>query len=183
MRRLFAGVRVAVTAPLMELVAEGRREWHKERIRWVRPENLHLTLYFFGAMEEQRIPEIEPALARAAEGVAAFDLRFTGLGVFGPPRQPRVLWLGVESAELAALHARVEPALAAAGWPPEPRDFAPHLTLGRIGRVRNARRFRAWVTQLADAGISPQRVKELVLFESVSGRYVPLAEWPLIGTS
>ena len=57
--------------------------------------------------------------------------------------------------------------------------FAPHLTLGRIGRLKNARAFGATLANLPVGDLPAQAVRELVLYESAAGRYVPLATWPL----
>ena len=178
-KRTFAGVAVAATEPLRRALADVQARFRGESIRWTRLDNLHLTVEFFGATEPARIPELEAALATAAARVPPFELRWGGWGVFGPPRQPRVLWLGGTAPGLAELHEAVAAALRAAGWTPEARPFAPHLTLGRIGRLRNARVFRETLAE-TPAGILPaQAVRELILYESAAGRYVPLARWPL----
>ena len=178
-KRLFAGIEVPAPAGLRRALADLQRELRGERIRWTRPENLHLTVEFFGATAAEKIPDLEKALAAAAKRSSAFALRLARLGTFGGPRHPRVLWLGVESAGLAALHERVESALREAGWVPEARAFAPHLTLGRIARLNDPETFAAAVAAPRGEFAPDQRVRELVLFESVSGRYVPIGRWPL----
>lgn len=178
-KRTFAGVAVAAPEPLRRAWTNLRARLRGEAIRWTRPENLHLTVEFFGATDPERIPELEAALAAAAARVPPFELRWGGWGTFGPPRQPRVLWLGTESAGLAALRGAVAAELRAAGGTPEARPFAPHLTLGRIGRLKNARAFRAALAETPPADLPGQPVRELLLYESAAGRYVPLARWPL----
>lgn len=176
-QRLFAGVAVAATPLLRRALADLRARFRGEPIRWTRLENLHLTIEFFGATEPARIPDLERALA-AVRG-PSFDLAWGGWGTFGPARQPRVLWLGTVAPGLAALHAATAAELRAAGWTPEARPFAPHLTLGRIGRLKNARAFRETLAAMPAGFLPPQTVRELVLYESAAGRYVPLARWPL----
>ena len=166
-KRLFAGVEVPAPAGLRRALADLQRELRGERIRWTRPENLHLTVEFFGATAAEKIPDLEKALAAAAKRSSAFALRLARLGTFGGLRHPRVLWLGVESA------------LREAGWVPEARAFAPHLTLGRIARLNDPETFAAAVAAPRGEFAPDQRVRELVLFESVSGRYVPIGRWPL----
>jgi 2'-5' RNA ligase len=90
-----------------------------------------------------------------------------------------VLWLGVDAPGLAELHEAVAAALRAAGRTPEARPFAPHLTLGRIGRLKNARAFREALVEMPFGNLPAQAVRELVLYESAAGRYEPLARWPL----
>jgi len=167
-RRLFAGVAVEATDALRRR-AEEWRQVLGGRVRWVRMENLHLTVEFFGETEEEWIPRLEQALARAAREVPGpVDLAVGKAGVYGSPRHPRVLWLGVESAGLPELHARVQEALREAGWQPEARPYSPHLTLGRFkagerGALLNRR------PSMPDAPLTCPPVRELILFESVRG--------------
>ena len=97
--------------------------------RWVDPGNFHLTLRFIGETDEVVAADIDDALVRLR--ARRFTLQLSGTGVFGD--RPRSLWVGVErSPELVALRDKVEQALIRAGLPPEPRKFAPHVTLARL---------------------------------------------------
>ena len=102
------------------------------RLRWARPEGVHLTLKFLGETPLARCGAIEAALLEAA-ATAPHLLRLSGYGLFGG-RRPRVLWVGLagEVEETAACAARLERALSARGFPPEARPFSPHLTLARL---------------------------------------------------
>ena len=180
-RRLFAGVAVQATAGLRRALADLQRELPGERIRWTRLDNLHLTVEFFGATDEEKIPELAAALAAAAGRAAAFDLRLGGLGTYGGARQPRVLWMGAEAEGLRALRERVAETLREAGWTPEAREFAPHLTLGRLDRLKDAERFREALRRAPARAPETQAVRELILYESSAGRYVPVGSWALGG--
>ena len=114
------------------------------RLRWVRPEAVHLTLRFLGETPDDRRPAIERALAATAAAGAPIDLRLGVVGTFGG-RRPRVVWVGLEG-DIAALGdcaAALNRALAAEGFPHEPRPLRPHLTLARVsgrpGRDAHAR--------------------------------------------
>ncbi len=99
--------------------------------RWVDAGNLHLTLRFIGEIGEDLAGDVDDALARLR--ARRFELQLAGTGVFGNGDRPRTLWVGVErSAELVALRDKIEQALIRAGLPPEPRKFAPHVTLARL---------------------------------------------------
>ena len=180
-RRLFAGVAVAVPDALREWLAGLQRELHADRIRWVRPENLHLTVEFFGETSEERIPALMDALTAAAAAVPAFMLSFGELGVFGGARHPRVIWLGVESGGLFALHDQVANALRVCGWQPDPRTFSPHLTLGRITRLRDLPTFRNVLVRHGRDPAREQAVHELLPYEIMAGRYLPIRRWALVG--
>jgi RNA 2',3'-cyclic 3'-phosphodiesterase len=126
MLRLFVGIGFPPELKLrLSLLCSGI-----PKARWVDPGNLHLTLRFIGEISEDVAADVDEALARLR--ARRFALQLTGTGVFGGDR-PRSLWVGVErTAELVALHAKIEQALTRAGLPSEPRKFAPHVTLARL---------------------------------------------------
>jgi 2'-5' RNA ligase len=120
----------AVRESLRELIARLKTE--SSSARWVLPEGMHITLKFIGETDSERMNSLRAALAaiRSAQPVV---MHFRGLGFFPHERQPRVLWCGVEaSPNLAELAADVERALEPLGFPPETREFVPHLTLARF---------------------------------------------------
>jgi 2'-5' RNA ligase len=101
------------------------------RLRWTKPENLHLTLKFIGEYPDSDLARLEEAL-RGVEW-QSFPVRMQGLGFFPHARAPRVFWVGVEAGtELGALAGRIDQALVELGVPAERRPYSPHLTLARI---------------------------------------------------
>jgi 2'-5' RNA ligase len=98
--------------------------------RWIDPGNLHLTLRFIGEITEDLAADVDEALAQLR--ARRFALQLAGTGVFGGNR-PHTLWVGVErDPELILLHDRIELALIRIGLAPEPRRFAPHVTMARL---------------------------------------------------
>jgi RNA 2',3'-cyclic 3'-phosphodiesterase len=99
--------------------------------KWVDPGNFHLTLRFIGEVGEDLATDIDAALSWVR--APPFVLQLAGTGVFGNGGAPRSLWVGVErNLSLAALRDKIEHALVRTGLPPEPRKFAPHVTLARL---------------------------------------------------
>jgi 2'-5' RNA ligase len=117
----------------------------KLRLKWVRPENIHISLKFLGDVDEAREPELRAALKRAAGTRAAarpLTLQIEGFGVFPDFRRPHVLWAGVApDPGLELLQHEVEQAFAPLGFPTEARAFRPHVTLARAGRDARPRDF------------------------------------------
>jgi 2'-5' RNA ligase len=102
------------------------------KVKWVRPENLHVTLKFLGETEPAKLGASQNVLStvRSAEPVS---LEFRGLGFFPNEKRPRVFWAGMEaSANLKSLATEVDQATHRLGFPLEERPFTPHLTLARF---------------------------------------------------
>ncbi|UCC73077.1 MAG: RNA 2',3'-cyclic phosphodiesterase [Gemmatimonadota bacterium] len=112
-------------------------------VRWVAPENVHLTLKFLGEIPEARVPDVCSAVGEAAADLSSFAMAVGGFGAFPSLRRPQVVWVGVEpNSTLASLHESLEGQLALLGFPREDRPFRPHLTLGRTRRRAAPSEFR-----------------------------------------
>lgn len=158
-----------------------------DEVRWVPPENVHLTLQFLGAVPEERVPDVEAALRAAAAATRPLSLEVKGVGGFPNARRPRVLWAGLagDLAALEALAADVGRRLAPLGFPPEDRPFSAHLTLGRAREARGSPGLAGALARAAEAAGAPWRATELVLFEShlspKGPHYDPLVRAPFGG--
>lgn len=112
-------------------------------VRWLPPENYHLTLKFLGAVKKERVPVIQGVLSDIARSTAPFPVDLSGFGAFPTIRNPRVFWVGVEaSPALRCLKQDLEWGLADHGFEPETRAFHPHLTVGRVPEDGRAGAFR-----------------------------------------
>lgn len=109
-------------------------------VRWVRPQQMHLTLNFLGNTPIDKLPVIMEAMDLAAGKRAPFAMRLDDVGCFPNARRPRVIWVGLSGGtkQLAALKSGLDERLAPLGWPPENRPFRAHLTLGRVKDERGA---------------------------------------------
>jgi 2'-5' RNA ligase len=107
-------------------------------LRWVRPENIHLTLKFLGDIKEDGIENVTTAIYDSVKTYVPMSLCAKGVGVFPGIKRPRVVWVGVSGQieSLVGLQKRLEEALEVLGFEKEKRPFSGHLTLGRIkGRI------------------------------------------------
>ncbi len=123
------------------------------RISWTRPEGIHLTLKFLGDVEERQLPLVAEAVVRAARHTGPLEIGITGTGAFPNLRHPRVLWVGVAepTGRLKELAHAIAQELRPLGFPPEDREFSPHLTLGR---VKDPRGLEQVVRALQEANFS-----------------------------
>jgi len=155
-------------------------------VRWVAPENLHVTLKFLGNVEEGKVEAIRGALSGALSGFKPFAIRLKGLGAFPSAKRPRVVWMGVEEGneELSALARAVEVALERLGFPREGREFVAHVTLGRV-KSRASGGLLRFLERPEGIPEVRQEVREVVLMRSVlrpeGPEYTPLFKFPLGG--
>jgi RNA 2',3'-cyclic 3'-phosphodiesterase len=103
-------------------------------LRWVAPEGIHLTLAFLGELNDEQLAEALRATERAAREVSPFEYRLARPGLFGSPKQPRVIWIGIDepSGNLQLLHRQLSLELVQHGFEVDTRPYSPHLTLARI---------------------------------------------------
>jgi len=119
--------------------------------KWVRGENLHVTLKFLGETPPAKWEELRSALVEI-HSPEPVKLEFQGLGFFPNERRPRVLWAGMEApARLKMLAGDVDRVAHALGFPLEERPFTPHLTLARFNPL-TAMEFQVIESKLKSAG-------------------------------
>lgn len=131
MIRVFIGVEISPTTIARITAAIGDLKPKLPAVRWVAPENFHLTLKFLGDIETGQVDAIGNALEPAITPFPRCTINAKGLGVFPGLRQPKVLWVGFIGDELTSLAARADAALSPLGFPAEPRGYTPHLSIGR----------------------------------------------------
>jgi 2'-5' RNA ligase len=142
-------------------------------LRWVPPENWHITLVFLGDVPPRSLERLAGAVAPILADQAPLPAPLTALEWFPSPLKPRLLTLAVQPSEpLMTLQAAVAGALRREGFHSEQRPYRPHLTLARL---KGSRRL---VDPPALLPITPidAELSELVLFESQKKerRYIPL---------
>lgn len=104
-------------------------------VKWVEPENLHITLLFLGEVDQREIIDLCRAAQGAVAELPAFTMSVTGAGCFPNARRPRTLWVGVGVGvqEVCAVHDAIEkPLLEMGSYRRETRGYVPHVTLGRV---------------------------------------------------
>ena len=104
------------------------------RIKWTRPENIHLTLKFLGDIFPDDVGPVCQAIESSVRGFSPITLCAKGAGVFPGRRRPRILWTGISGKTdlLEKLHQAIDVGLSNLGFAKDERRFTGHLTLGRF---------------------------------------------------
>ena len=146
-------------------------------VKWVKPENHHVTLYFFGETDEAAKGSVESVLEGATRGVKPFRIRVEGISAFPTVDRPRVFWIGIENSggELAMVFESIGAAVRGERLPVnvEERNFTPHLTIGRA-KQRCSPALIQEVKKGGETAFGEFEVGAMVLYQSVLRREGPL---------
>ncbi|MBC9957909.1 RNA 2',3'-cyclic phosphodiesterase [Yimella sp. cx-51] len=129
---------------------------------WIDPEQWHLTLAFLPSVHERDLDELIEALVRVAQRHEPFDLSLAGAGAFPDALSAKLLWMA-PAADLGALASGVRNACNSAGATPDGQRFVGHLTIARLHRGMDARK---WLQVLDTFRSDPWTVTEIELVAS-----------------
>lgn len=155
--------------------------------RWVRADNVHVTLKFLDEIEADQVGPLAEAIGQASLDTPPFDLALGGFGVFPDPRRARVFWIGIESGveALRSLAQAIDEQVGKLGFPRERRAFSAHLTLARLRQPGPAETLVKAAERL-EYHSEPIRIAQIDLMRSVlvpgGPQYTVLESVPLKGT-
>jgi 2'-5' RNA ligase len=141
-------------------------------IKWVEPSNIHLTLKFLGEIDEKTCEKVKSILDEIAKSTQPFEISLKDIGVFPNIEFPRVLWVGLnkggkESIEIAdKINLELVNQI---GFNMETRDFAAHLTIGRVRSGKNKTALKEKIESFQDSEDSVQsseKISSVFLFQS-----------------
>jgi len=155
-------------------------------VRWVKVENIHLTIIFLGSVDEDTVDDIKEKATFVVKRSPAFKIRLNAVGVFPHWRRPRVIWIGLNGDidRLSNLRDELQKELKSLGFMPEKRPFRPHLTLGRFKGPLDRDEDMKWILDRYH-GINSDLyyLNELILYKSDlkpgGPVYTKMATWPL----
>ena len=151
-------------------------------VRWVSPDRIHLTLKFFGNIDESKIDPIAKSMGGLTHALSPFPLKVRGLGAFPHLKNPRVIWMGLVDGKevLTSFQKELEEELEKIGLEPEGRSFHPHLTLGRVKSNRGREELVGRMERYREEEFGDFQVERVILFKSdlrpTGPIYTPLRE-------
>lgn len=186
--RLFIAIELSVQIQqaLTELI-EQLKQKSGHLVKWVQPQQLHLTLKFLGDTPQGMLPRLNAQLGTVAAGTVGFELTAKSCGVFPTPNRARVLWAGISCPpELTQLQKEIDAQLLGLGFAMEGRAFSPHLTLGRVSDSAEGQKVKAVVQELlnhAEDDFGSVAIQKFTLFQSTltpaGPIYTPLQRYAL----
>jgi len=152
--------------------------------KWVRTENMHITLKFLGETDPAKLPAVQFALA-TIRSERPVTLEFRGLGFFPGEKRPRVFWIGTQSSpNLKTLAADLDQSLHKLDFPLEDRPFTPHLTLARFSTPGLSQKLAAAARENTARSFGSLTTCEFHLIESklksTGAEYTTLQSFPFV---
>jgi len=137
-------------------------------VRWMSPEKIHLTLKFFGNIDESTIDPIVKSIEGPLRTTFPFSLKVQGVGAFPHLKNPRVIWMGLvdEKEILTSFQRQLERELEKIGFKREERAFRPHLTLGRVKSSKGREELTGRMERHREEGFGDFEVERIVFFKS-----------------
>ncbi|MFH0791569.1 MAG: RNA 2',3'-cyclic phosphodiesterase [Candidatus Omnitrophota bacterium] len=108
-------------------------------VKWVEPQNIHLTLKFLGEIDEKTLHKIISILEDIAIEKNSYPINLSSLGAFPKINCPRILWVGINKGEKETkeIAKKLEETIEKIGIPAEPKPFSCHITIGRTRSMLN----------------------------------------------
>ena len=178
-RRLFVGI--PLSSPLRKRLTQEMQHWPKEAVLRTAEENLHVTLFFLGFVQEEQIPEMCATVGEVCRSVESFELVFSGMRFADNDESPKMIWLaGETNDDLRRLIETIEKAFSA--FITEKKVYRPHVTLAKIKKSKWLKLAEKPKLKTSFSVIEP--VDTIAVFESLSldgkRRYVEIDTFPLL---
>lgn len=150
-------------------------------VKWVKKENIHLTLKFLGERDKKKIDEIIKIIGNLCDNLGVFELEISSVGVFPKKEYPRVIWVGLTKGdkEVMQIARDLENEISKIGIPKESRPFSSHITLGRVRSGKNKNQLIEQLNYLEEnfpAQKPEYRVERITLFKSTLTPAGPIYE-------
>ncbi len=177
MKRLFFSINPSedIRNSVFNILKEKEELFPSGCVKWVKKENIHITLLFLGLLREENMEKISLAATEALEGVDTFTVNFHRVCYHPPKKVPHLIWMEGESCpELSSLREDLKSSLQETGLKFIPENsFLPHITLGRIKAWEFKRMEREEIPEVEEEVSLSFPVESISLMESVLKKSSP----------
>ena len=168
MKRLFVAIKVKPEQSTINVFKSLRKSLYAQNIRWVDPENFHITLKFLGDTYVEDIPIVSNVIANTVATKSSFDIELANTSIFGSIYKPRLIWFGCSNCQqLNVLADDLFCNLDDIGFSRDRQNFIPHLTIGRISLLRDKNVLNEQIANYKNVELQKIKIDKLYLLESI----------------
>ena len=132
--RIFLSIPVPNVVKNIKQMLTSTFENERAEIRWVKHNNLHLTVQWLGSASDEKVPKIIKEVEKVVSTINSFVLTVSKTGCFPNTSKPSVLYLGVRGniEALKALVVKINDKMSQVGFKKDSESFIPHITVAKI---------------------------------------------------
>jgi 2'-5' RNA ligase len=134
-------------------------------IKFVEPENTHITLKFLGEIDEERANRAGEIVEKIFSGAFPLEAKLSGVGVFPGLNYMCVIWVGVTCSHLEKLQHNLDDAFLELGFKKE-KNFKLHLTIGRVKSAKNKQNLLDSLEKVKNTEIGVIKIESVKLKKS-----------------
>ncbi len=167
-KRLFVAFKIKAGIELEDAYFALKEQLYDSGIKWVDLNNMHITLKFIGEVKEEAISAIINEVSEVVKGFSPFKIKIEGIGYFKKYNSPSVIFAKIDAEKTLGYFASlINEKLATLGVFMSNKDFKPHLTLGRVKRVKDYPTFVDAIHQFKGKHFQEEKIAEVILYESI----------------
>lgn len=165
--RTFIAIDARVDQALLKKWQEVKSLLCNDSIKWVDEQSLHLTLFFLGETPIDLIDNISQELEADIQKHSSFKITLQGFGIFGNPKSPKVIWIGIaKSEQLYQLKKDVNSILTSLDFDEPDGKFSPHFTLGRIKQIKTTFELYSFINKNKTEFLQEVEVDKVIFYQS-----------------
>ena len=132
--RIFLSIPVPSEVKSIKQMLTSTCENERVEIRWVKHNNLHLTVQFLGSVSDDIVTQIGIEVENVVSSIKPFTLTVSETGCFPNTFKPSILYLGVGGniKALKALIVKINDKISQIGFKKDLESFTPHITIAKI---------------------------------------------------
>lgn len=136
-------------------------------IKFVEVENIHLTLKFFGEIDDTRIEQITDIVNQSIKDKETYTLKVVNIGAFPNIYNPRVIWTGIKDKNntTVKLIEELDKKFNKIGFKKE-KNYVPHITIGRVKSISDKEKLTQTLKKLNKKYHGKMEVKKIYLKSS-----------------
>ena len=137
------------------------------KVNYVKTENIHLTLKFFGEINERKEKQIIKIVENTISNYKHYTIKLAKIGVFPNMKRPRVIWTGIKDKHNITINLikELDDEFNKIGFEKE-RNYVPHITIGRVKEIHDKELLNDTLNELKNEYVGKLEIKSLSLKES-----------------
>lgn len=143
------------------------RESESSKIKYVERENIHLTLKFFGEIDDDKLEEITDIINKSIKNYEAYTIKVVNIGAFPNIYNPRVIWTGIKDKNKTTIKLieELDKKFSKIGFKKE-KSYVPHITIGRVKNISDKEKLSQTLKGINRKYHGKMEVKKIIIKSS-----------------